>query len=253
MLLDCDVEEPNAHVFLHPEINTTTSVCKQIPRIDFEKCTYCGKCAEVCQYNAIAVINQNVLVFPELCHSCGGCTLLCPEGAISEEDQPIGVVERGQAGQIEFVYGRLNVREAMGVPIIRAVKQTIHNQPRVIIDAPPGTSCPVVSTLLGSDYCLLVTEPTPFGLHDLQLAVEVVQELQIPHGVIINRADIGDNKVEEYCQAERIPILMRIPTDRQIAEAYSRGQLFVEALPQYREQFQQVLTACEQKARAPAA
>jgi MinD superfamily P-loop ATPase len=241
LLLDCDVEEPNAHLFLQPEIAATTPVYKPVPQVDEKKCTYCGKCNEVCAYNAIAVLKNKVLVFAELCHGCGGCTLLCPENAITEVGQEIGVVERGYAGDVEFVHGKLNVGEAMAVPIIKAVKKHINGQAFVFLDAPPGTSCPVVTTLLGSEFCILVTEPTPFGLNDLKLAVEVVRQLHIPHGVIINQADIGDKSVEMYCRTEQIPILMQIPTDRKIAEAYSRGQMIVDVLPEYREKFQKLL------------
>ena len=233
MLLDCDVEEPNAHLFLKPMMTATTPVYKLIPQIDFEKCTCCGKCAEICEYNAIAVMKKNVLVFPELCHGCGGCALICPEGAITEVEQEIGVVARGHAGNIQFAHGKLKVGDAMPGPVIRAVKQNIDGHPLVILDAPPGTSCPVVTTLLGSDFCLLVTEPTPFGLHDLKLAVDVVRQLRIPHGVVINRADVGDKGVETYCHNEQIPILMQIPTDMRIAEAYSRGKMIVDVFPDY--------------------
>jgi MinD superfamily P-loop ATPase len=245
LLLDCDVEEPNAHLFLQPTMTGTTSVYKPIPQIDFEKCTYCGKCGEICEYNAIAVMKKNVLVFSELCHGCGGCTLVCPEGAITEVGQKIGVVEHGHAGEIQFAHGKLNVGDAMSGPVIKAVKRNIAGHPLVIIDASPGTSCPVVTTLLGNDFCLLVTEPTPFGLHDLELAVDVVRQLQIPHGVVINRADVGDTGVEKYCHDEQIPILMQIPTDMKIAEAYSRGQMIVDVFPEYREKFRKLLTVCQ--------
>jgi MinD superfamily P-loop ATPase len=240
VLLDCDVEEPNAHIFLKPKITATEPVYKQIPQVDAEKCTYCGRCSEICAYNALAVLPREVLVFSELCHGCGGCMRLCPEGAIVEVGHEVGMVERGTAGIVECISGRLHVSEAMAGPVIRAVKQHAENHPLVIIDAPPGTSCSVVATLLRSDYCLLVTEPTPFGLHDLQLAVDVVRELKIPHGVVINRADCGDTAVEVYCQHEEISILMQIPASRAIAEAYSRGKMMVDALPEYEEKFQRL-------------
>jgi MinD superfamily P-loop ATPase len=235
------VEEPNVHLFLQPEITATTPVYKPVPQIDEEKCTYCGKCSEICAYNAIAVLKNNVLVFGELCHGCGGCTLICPEDAIMEVGQEIGIVERGHAGDVEFAHGKLKVGEAMPGPVIKAVKKSINGQPLVLLDAPPGTSCPVVITLLGSDFCILVTEPTPFGLHDLKLAVDVVRQLRIPHGVIINQADVGDKSVETYCYEKQIPILMQIPTDRRIAEAYSRGKMIVDVFPEYREKFQKLL------------
>ncbi len=247
LLIDCDVEEPNAHLFLQPKITATTPVYKLVPQIDEEKCTYCGKCSEICAYNAIAVLKNNILVFAELCHGCGGCTRLCPEGAITEVGQEIGVIEHGYAGDVEFVHGKLNVGEAMPGPVIKAVKKHINEHSLVILDAPPGTSCPVVTTLLGSDFCLLVTEPTPFGLHDLKLAVDVVCQLRIPHGVLINQADIGDKSVEAYCHTARIPILMQIPTNRRIAEAYSRGEMIVDIFPEYRKSFQKLLTMCMER------
>jgi MinD superfamily P-loop ATPase len=238
--LDCDVEEPNGHIFLKPEITATESVGIPVPVVDEAKCTGCRKCAEVCQYHAIAVLKK-ALVFPELCHGCGGCALVCPECAIREEDRPIGVVETGQAlrrgsGQangVAFVQGRLNVGEPMAPPLIRAVKKKSIADGIAILDAPPGTSCPVVTTVRDADYVLLVTEPTPFGLNDLKLAVEMIRQLGLRHGVVINRADIGDQCVREFCAGERIPILLEIPDDRRVAEAYSRGHMAVRVLPEW--------------------
>lgn len=244
LLLDCDVEEPNAHLFLNPEITETEPVYKPIPQIDQAVCTFCGKCGEICEYNALAVLKDQVLVFPQLCHGCGGCTLLCPERAISEVGQAMGTVEHGFAGNVEFAHGMLNVGDAMAGPVIRRVKQFGNTHPLTILDAPPGTSCPVVITLSDTDFCVLVTEPTPFGLNDLKLAIGVVRKLGIPHGVIINRADISDQQVEGYCEAEQIPILMQLPTDLRIAQAYSRGQMLVDILPEYQETFQKLLTRC---------
>jgi len=190
-LLDCDVEEPNDHIFLKPVITRSEAVCIQTPKVDEEKCTYCGKCAEVCAYNAIAVFPGHVLVFPELCHGCGACSYLCPEKAVSEEGREIGVVEQGHAEGMEFAQGKLNVGEAMATPVIRKVKEQINHDGITIIDASPGTSCPVVEATKDSDFCLLVTEPTPFGLNDLVLAVEMVRELNIPLAVVLNRAGVG--------------------------------------------------------------
>jgi len=245
VFLDCDVEEPNAALFLKPTITRRKKVGVLIPQVDFDKCTYCGRCAEVCVYHAIAVVGQNVLVFPELCHGCGSCTLNCPEGAIHEVLKVTGVIEQGQAGAISFAHGILNVGEAMAVPVIRQLKRWAIPEDTadqvVILDAPPGTSCPVVESLRGADFALMVTEPTPFGLHDLRLAVEVARdELGLPVGVVINRDGVGDTGVDEYCAAEGIPILMRIPYDRRIAEAYSEGVPLVEALPEYRGRFRQL-------------
>lgn len=236
-LLDCDVEEPNAHIFIKPVFSRREPVFIPIPKIDEEKCTYCGKCAEVCAYNAVAVFKNKVLVFPELCHGCGTCSYLCPEDAISEKGKEIGVVEIGSAEGIDFAHGRLNVGEAMAPPVIRKVKDYIDGKRTTIVDVSPGTSCPVVEAVKGSDFCLLVTEPTPFGLNDLVLAVDMVRKLGIPCGVVINRAGIGDRKVEEYCFRESIPILLTIPLDIKIAHLYSRGIPLVEDIPEWREPF----------------
>jgi MinD superfamily P-loop ATPase len=233
--LDCDVEEPNAHFFLKPRILQSQPVYLPIPDIEEEKCTYCGKCAEVCAYNAIAVLKDNVLVFPELCHGCGGCHLLCPEQAIREKGQKIGIIESGSSNHMLFLHGKLDIGQALSPPLIRAVKKQIDPEHNVIIDAPPGTSCPMVESVKRSDFCILVTEPTPFGLNDLRLAAETVKKLKIPIGVIINRAGIGDNQIQNYCLKENIPILMSIPMDRRIAVAYSEGKSIVDTQPSYRE------------------
>ncbi len=236
-LADCDVEEPNANILLHLAINQSQPVYISIPKVDETKCTYCGKCAEVCAYNAIAVLKEKVLVFPELCHGCGACSYLCPESAITEEGREMGVVERGDSGNLELIQGKLNVGEAMASPVIREVKKYIEPTNIIIIDVPPGTSCPVIEAVKGSDFCLLVTEPTPFGLNDLSLAVEVVRKLGIPCGVVINRVGVGNQEVEQYCQREGIPILLRIPLDRNIAMLYSQGIPLIEGVPRWREEF----------------
>lgn len=235
--LDCDVEEPNAHFFLNPHIYESHPVFLPIPEILAEKCTYCGRCAEVCAYNALAVLKDTVLVFPELCHGCGGCSLLCPEKAIIEKGQRIGIMEFGAANNIQFIHGKLDIGQAMSPPLIREIKKHKNYTRIVIIDAPPGTSCPVVEAVKGSDFSLLVTEPTPFGLNDLKLAVETLRKLKIPFGVVVNRAGIGDSRVEDYCHKENIPILMSIPMDRNIAVAYSEGKSIVETQPAYRKKF----------------
>jgi MinD superfamily P-loop ATPase len=241
--LDCDVEEPNAHLFLKPIISEEKKAYIPIPEVDEGKCNYCGQCRDVCAYNALAVFpakddkKGHWLLFQNLCHGCGACRLLCPQGAIKEVDKEIGRIGIGQSYDIQFIHGRLNIGEAMSPPLIRQVKQHINPTKTVIIDAPPGTSCPVITTVKGSDYCILVTEPTPFGLNDLILAVEVLRKLQIPFGVVINRADLGDSGVEKYCEREGIPILMRIPFSKKIAVLYSTGIPIVQEDPSYKEKF----------------
>jgi len=249
-LLDCDVEEPDAHIFLKPIFNQSKPVFIPIPQVDEEKCTYCGQCAEVCAYNAIAVIKNKVLVFPELCHGCGACSYLCPEDAITEVGREIGVVEIGNSKGIEFIHGKLSIGEAMAPPIIREVRDHIVQGRTTIIDVAPGTSCPVVEAVKGSDFCLLVTEPTPFGLNDLTLAVEMIRELGVPCGVVLNRTGVGDKKVEDYCLKENIPILLQIPLDIEIARLYSRGIPLVEGITKYRETFLKLFHDIEQRAQS---
>ena len=259
LFLDCDVEEPNAALFLCPTIEERREVGQMIPEVDLNKCTYCGRCAEVCQYHAIAVVGKKVLVFPELCHGCGSCALNCPTQAIREVLHVTGTIERGWAGLppasrrqggVEFAQGTMNVGEPMAVPIIRQLKRWVippgDGERPVILDASPGTACPVVEAMRGADFVLMVTEPTPFGLHDLRLAVEVARdELGLPVGVVVNRDGVGDQGADAYCAAEGIPILMRIPLERRIAEAYSDGVSLVQALPEYCQQFLNLYMAIE--------
>lgn len=236
-LLDCDVEEPNDHIFIKPDFTETIAVSVPVPQVDKDKCTGCGKCAEVCAYNAIAVVKGKVLSFQELCHGCGACSYLCPENAITEVGREIGVVEVGNADGMKFAQGNLSIGQPMAPPIIRKVKGQVNKQGIVIIDASPGTSCPVVEAIRESDFCLLVTEPTPFGLNDLALAVETVRKLGIPCGVILNRAGVGDGKTEEYCLKENVPILMTISLDTKIAEFYSKGIPLVKGMPEFKDGF----------------
>jgi len=259
LFLDCDVEEPNAALFLCPTIEERREVGQMIPEVDLNKCTYCGRCAEVCQYHAIAVVGKKVLVFPELCHGCGSCALNCPTEAICEVLHVTGTIEWGWAGPppdaggmggVEFAQGTMNVGEPMAVPIIRQLKRWVippgDGERPVILDASPGTACPVVEAMRGADFVLMVTEPTPFGLHDLRLAVEVARdELGLPVGVVVNRDGVGDQGADAYCAAEGIPILMRIPLERRIAEAYSDGVSLVQALPEYCQQFLNLYMAIE--------
>jgi len=238
LLLDCDVEEPNAHLFIRGELCGTQTVTLPVPEVDGALCVGCGECSRFCEFKALAVFSKQVMVFHEMCHGCGGCMRVCPKGAIREVPRRIGVVESLQSGKILLIQGRLDVGVAMSPPLIRAVKAKIPSGGDAILDAPPGTSCPVIATLRESDAVVLVTEPTPFGLNDLRLAVAMVRELRLPFGVVVNRNGSGDDRVQVYCRAENIPLLAEIPDDRRIAEAYSRGELIVDALPQYRQLFQ---------------
>ena len=249
-LLDCDVEEPNAHMLLKTELIETRQVLLPTPIVDQEKCTLCGECGKFCQFNAIFVGKERVLVYQDICHSCGGCALVCPEKAISDSDRRIGDIRISQNDDLRLVYGILDIGEPLATPIIKAVKLQIDNQGINILDAPPGTACPVIETMQDSDYIILVTEPTPFGLHDLSMAVEVVKKLGIPHGVIINRAGIGDTKVNDYCKTQNIPILMEIPFDRKIAELYSQGIPFVESIPEWKANFIQLFKSIEEAVKS---
>lgn len=235
--LDCDVEEPNAHLFIQADFERSEIITTPVPQVDENKCTLCGKCAEICEFKAIVVIGETVLPFHELCHSCGGCMEVCPEGAITETGRSLGVIEAGHRNELEFVHGRLRVGEAMSPPLIREVKTYAHRDTLTIIDAPPGTSCPVIAAMKGADFILLVTEPTPFGLHDLKLAVGAVKILGIPCGLVINRADMGDDQVIAYAKEEEVPVLMEIPFDRRIAEVYSKGEVLVEVMPEWKGRF----------------
>jgi len=233
-LLDCDVEEPNAHLFLKPTLYRRMDFFVEVPEIDLARCTFCGKCQEICQFNAIGILPDTALTFPELCHSCGGCFLVCPEGAVLSSQRLMGTVEIGDRGPVHFVHGRLRVGEAMAPPLIRRVRQEATDDGLTIIDAPPGTSCPVVTALWGSDLVIMVTEPTPFGLNDLELAVGAGRAMNIPMGLVINRADMGDRRVHDFAARENLPILLEIPFDRNVAETYAWGKLLVEALPEWR-------------------
>lgn len=235
-LLDCDVEEPNDHLFLpivEPQIET---IATPAPEVDLQRCTFCGACGQICQFSAIVPLENTVLTFPEMCHSCYGCLLVCEPEAIRMLGRELGVIEQGRSeAGVYCVYGRLKVGEALAPPLIRQVKARQNHTDTVILDAPPGTSCPVIATLRGSDYVVLVTEPTPFGFHDLKLAVETTRTLGLPLGVVINRADIGNFAVREYCEREDIPVLLSLPHSREVAVAYSQGELLVSAIPGFRE------------------
>jgi MinD superfamily P-loop ATPase len=238
-LIDCDVEGPNCHLFFKGPMKKVKDVTIPAPDFDLDRCTFCGKCSDLCQYNAISVIGRKLLFFKELCHGCGGCRIICPVHAITEIGHHIGTIEKNE-GQPPLFHGKLDIGEPFGVPIIRELKGLAHCDGTTIFDSSPGTACPAVETMRDVDLCILVTEPTPFGLHDLKLTVDVVRDIGVPFGVIVNRDGIGDDRVETYCREERIPLLAKIPNDLEIAKAYSRGVPLVEALPQYKDLFREI-------------
>ncbi|MFA5238183.1 MAG: ATP-binding protein [Phycisphaerae bacterium] len=235
--LDCDVEEPNGHIFLKPKIDRHQEVAIDVPEVNLEKCIGCGKCGEICQYSAIICIKENVLTFEQLCHSCGGCMRVCPADAIKPKPLNIGDIEFGKAGGIDFVQGKLRIGHVRTPSLIKEVKSHIKQDRLAIIDVPPGTSCPVVEAVKGANLVLLVTEPTPFGLNDLKLAVDLVRKMNLPFAVVINRYGLGNDDVEKYCSDESIDICLKLPDDRRIAEAYSTGQMIVDVLSEYRDEF----------------
>jgi MinD superfamily P-loop ATPase len=248
--LDCDVEEPNGALFLKPQVTETRPVNVSIPEVDPAKCNGCGQCGDICEYSAVIAMKKSVMTFPELCHGCAGCWLVCPTSAITESHRRTGELTLGMAGDVHCVQGLLNIGEAMSPPVIAAVKAAAPDVDFTLIDSPPGTSCPVIESVRDSDFVLLVTEPTPFGLNDLKLAVEMVRALKLPLAVVINRADIGDDQTTRYCRQQRIDILTEIPDDRRVAEAYSRGEMACDVIPQYRNLYGDLLTKLEKRVTA---
>jgi MinD superfamily P-loop ATPase len=227
-------------LFLPGSVRSRETVSIGVPEVDETLCDGCGECGRFCQYHAIVSLKTTPLVFAEMCHGCGGCMRICPRQAIRETPRRIGEIETREVGHITLIQGRLDVGVATAPPLIREVKARIQSDLSAIIDAPPGTSCPVIAAIRDADFALLVTEPTPFGLYDLALAVEMVRELGVPFGVVVNRVGIGDDRVHAFCCEQGIPILLEMPDDRRIAEVYSRGELIVDALPQYRLHFRQL-------------
>jgi MinD superfamily P-loop ATPase len=249
--IDCDVEEPNGHIFLKPDLISRINVTIDVPQVDLGKCTACGQCGKICQFNAIVCIKKHVLTFEQLCHSCGGCWRVCPADAIDTREVKIGVIDSGNAGEIGFTSGELCIGNVRTPKLISCLKRQIRSDCVTVIDVPPGTTCPTVEAVKNTDYVLMVTEPTPFGLNDLKLAVEVVRLLNIPFGVLINRYGLGDDKVEKYCGDENIDVVMKLPDDRRIAEAYSEGRMIVDVFPEYKEQFRQLCDYLEDVTEKP--
>lgn len=230
---DCDVEEPNGHIFLKPEMSKSEKISKPVPNVNEMRCKLCGLCSEICAFSAIIPVKNKVLVFENLCHSCGGCSLVCPRGAISETGHFIGVIESGRSNGVGFIHGKLDIGRIATPPLIKEIKLRIPENQIAILDLPPGTSCPVIEGVKGCDHVLLVTEPTPFGLNDLKLTVEMARELKLDFSVLINRFDIGDGETVEYCKNQKISIMMEIPDDTEIAKSYSRGVMFSQINPEF--------------------
>ncbi len=244
-VLDCDVEEPNAHLFLPAEPLKTETVTTMVPAVDPNRCIHCGACEEICQFSAIALVGDTVMTFPEMCHSCYGCQMVCASGAITDSTRELGTIVHSRFRDIELIYGKLRIGEAMAPPLISRVKDHARKDGIVLIDAPPGTSCPMIESLKLSDAVILVTEPTPFGLNDLKLAVGAVRLMGLPFGIVINRCDSGTDATHRYAHAEGIPILMEIPDDRRIAEAYARSCLYADVLPEWQPRFKKLYEAVQ--------
>ncbi|SKA77562.1 MinD superfamily P-loop ATPase, contains an inserted ferredoxin domain [Paucidesulfovibrio gracilis DSM 16080] len=247
--VDCDVEEPNAHFFLSTELSEKKTEFVPVPVIDEEVCLgeTCKKCVELCRFKALICMAGHMMAFPELCHSCGLCELACPVNAISEGTREIGVSSIGRSEGITYYQGLLRIGEAMAPPLIKAIKQRAGETGLTLLDCPPGASCPVVCSLQGVDYAVLVAEPTPFGLHDLDIAVQLLRELDVPFGVVLNRAGMGDDRVERYLEKQDIPLLASLPHERDAAKAYSQGQLLIDAVPGFAEHFDTIVAAIERR------
>ncbi|KUO52744.1 MAG: (4Fe-4S)-binding protein [Desulfitibacter sp. BRH_c19] len=244
--IDFDVEEPNGAIFLTPEIQESSPVKVLVPEADITKCNACGYCSKACQFNAIAVVKDHVLVFPEICHHCGACVIACPNDAISEVERIIGVVEAN--GDNTFLQGRLNVGEPISIPIISALKKRMKKVLPVILDCSPGASCTVIQSIEECDYCILVTEPNPFGLHDLKIATQLVRKMEIPFGIVLNKASDSSRLIHDFCENEGIELLMEIPFSREIAESYSKGILPVKHNDFWKEQFEELYEKIERSA-----
>lgn len=249
-IVDCDVEEPNCHIFLNPEIKESKECYLAVPEVNRELCIGCGKCTEICQFNSLALVKGKVIVFPEFCHSCGGCWLVCPTQAISQGQRKVGVVEAGKAQKLNFIHGKSRIGEAMSPPLIKAAKKEGSQYNIQILDCPPGTSCPVITAVDEADFVVLVTEPTPFGLYDLKLAVDVMKKLGKEFGIVINRSSENDHLIEDYANAENVSIITKIADDRRISECYSEGKLITKELTEYKEAFEPLVKLIEERLKA---
>lgn len=241
LLIDTDIEEPNSHIFLKGNIEDIKSVYTRFPEVNMEKCNLCGECGNFCKFNAIIPAKKRVIVFGEACHDCGGCEIVCKNGAISWEKREIGKIYTGKTRFNSInKYGELNIGEMSGVKIIKEIYKNTEEKD-FLIDCPPGTACTTVSAVEVADFAIIVVEPSPFGLSDMKLVVQLLRDMKIPFGVVINKFDEDENIVKKYCDDEKIEIIGTIPFDRKIAETYSKGEIIAEALPEYRENFETIL------------
>ena len=250
-IIDLDVEEPNLHLFLHPKLTQTRTAYMEVPLVDEEKCNFCGACAELCQFKAITVLGEVILTFNEMCHGCGGCRAVCPQGAVSYGQRELGTVQSGWVDDKRFIMGTLRVGEAMSPPLMGHVFEELKKEQQnfkgdVLMDCPPGVSCPAVTAVTPSDRILLVGEPTPFGFHDFRLAHQAFKPLGKPMAAVINRYGSGDEVMEEYCRQEGIPVLARIPFDRQAAQAYASGGLISQGSPRLLQAFEELVKKLQQ-------
>lgn len=239
--VDCDVEEPNGHLFLKPVITETKTVAVSVPDLDISKCTCCRICVEFCRHNALALVKDRLLMFHEICHSCGGCILLCPKKALHKKQRPIGKVEIGISDKVTVLTGFLNTGEESGSSIIKELMETLPKQETIIVDCPPGSACIVMESIREADYCVLVAEPTLFGVHNLAMVHELVKQFGKPYGVVLNKCMSGENPAKRYCEEHQISILAEIPYEEELGSLNSKGLVAVRESTQYRDLFRRLL------------
>jgi MinD superfamily P-loop ATPase len=248
LYVDCDVEEPNGHLFLKPQITASLPVTVTVPQVDADKCTACRECVDFCRYNALALIKNKLMTFYEVCHSCGGCILFCPEKALAEKEREIGVIEEGISGNVAVLTGCLNTGEVSGVPIIKGLMKKLPEQGTVVVDCPPGSACVVMESIRKADFCILVAEPTVFGVHNLSMVHELVKLFNKPFGVVQNKCLPGENPAQQFCADNKIEVLAQIPFDEELGRLNSKGLIAVRENKQYRELFRKLLKALEKGA-----
>ncbi len=248
-LLDCDVEAPNVHLFLNPKWDISLEATVLTPVVDESKCISCGKCKSHCRFGAILILNKKVLILSELCHSCGACERICPTGALVEKPRVVGTIDKGTKDHIQVMQGKLYVGEARSSALIEQLRDSENHSELTIIDAPPGTSCSTISAVNGVDYLVLVTEPTPLGLNDLSLSLEMAKALGLRTGVVINKADLGSAPLKEFCEYKGVPILGEIKFSKELAKAYSQGLLITQVDQEYEKQFRMILESILEELR----